>query len=504
MKKLLSYAVICCTLVSCGSFDEINLNPDAPTTVTPDFLATNAILETTNSPASKWYLSDTWITKTTSFTEHMEWFLYNKFERESFSSYHKLTNMRKMVELAEADETMSEGLKNSYRALNLFMQAYTFYGATMAMGDVPCSEALKGETESIFSPAYDPQEQVFATILKNLREASSLFGKGETFGGDPIYGGSPIAWQKTVNSFTLRVLNMLSNKQQVGDYNIQNLFEQVAAESLMQNEAESYQRTYSATVSAQWFPFYFEIQNYWSYPVLTSFFVDMLKELNDRRLFYYAEPAPALADKSADSFDAYSGVNPVLEYGQVQAEYNSGLHSSLNDRYHLVPEGEPIKFIAYSETQFILAEAALRGWKTPLSAKEHYNNGVRAAMQFTAEYTPEAYRHGVTIDDAYIDTYLNGKAAFNPAKGVEQIMQQKLIGLFLHLKYNAYYDYRRTGYPAIPVDPATNQNEVKTQLPLRWMYPSEEYSQNKENIEAAIQRQFGGSDTPNDVMWLLK
>ena len=47
-------------------------------------------------------------------------------------------------------------------------------------------------------------------------------------------------------------------------------------------------------------------------------------------------------------------------------------------------------------------------------------------------------------------------------------------------------------------------NEVKTQLPLRFMYPSSEYSQNRENVEEAVQRQFGGSDTPNDVMWLLK
>lgn len=47
-------------------------------------------------------------------------------------------------------------------------------------------------------------------------------------------------------------------------------------------------------------------------------------------------------------------------------------------------------------------------------------------------------------------------------------------------------------------------NEVNTQLPLRWMYPSSEYSQNRENIEAAIERQFGGIDTPNEVMWLLK
>ena len=136
----------------------------------------------------------------------------------------------------------------------------------------------------------------------------------------------------------------------------------------MENEGESYQRVYDAGKSSQWYPFYFEKQNYWSYPVMSSFLVDMMKELQDRRLFYYAEPAPRFKDAPADSFDSYSGVNPVLEYGLVQAEFAGGLHSHFNERYHRVPEGEPVKFIAYSEIQFVLAEAALRGWKTPATA----------------------------------------------------------------------------------------------------------------------------------------
>ena len=188
----------------------------------------------------------------------------------------------------------------------------------------------------------------------------------------------------------------------------------------------------------------------------------------------------------------------------MQDECAQGLHSAINRRYHRVAEGEPVKFIAYSEIQFVLAEAALRGWKTPQSAKDHYENGVRAAMKFTAEYTPAEYRHQVEIDDAYIDQYLQGKAAFDANKGLEQIIEQKFIGSVFQLAFNSYYDYRRTGLPEIPIDPQTNMNEVKDQLPLRWMYPEDEYSRNREHIEEAIERQFGGNDTPNDVMWLLK
>ena len=87
---------------------------------------------------------------------------------------------------------------------------------------------------------------------------------------------------------------------------------------------------------------------------------------------------------------------------------------------------------------------------------------------------------------------------------MKQIIIQKYIASFVQLPFNSYYDYRRTGYPELPLDPATNMNEIKTQYPVRWMYPENEYERNKENVENAIKRQFNGTDTPNDVMWLLK
>lgn len=95
---------------------------------------------------------------------------------------------------------------------------------------------MKGEGDGIFSPKYDTQEEVFLTILNDLRESSRLFASAATFKGDPVYNGDPLLWRKNVNSFTLRVLNMLSKKQTVGSINVRDLFEQVAKEPLMENE----------------------------------------------------------------------------------------------------------------------------------------------------------------------------------------------------------------------------------------------------------------------------
>lgn len=257
--------------VSCGNLDEMNLNPDTPTTVTPNFLATKIILSSTDSPASKWLFGDSWLMKSTSFTEHMEWYLYNKFDRGSFSTYSDLTDGQKMVELAESNKTLPQEEKNAYQALNYFMRAYVFYNLTMQMGDIPCSDALKGETEGIFSPKYDTQEEIFKTIINDLQHSSDLFSKASVLKGDPLFKGNVNLWQRTANSFLLRVLNMLSSKQSVSGINIKTLFEQVAQLPLIEGESSSYQRVYDATKNAQWYPFYYLKQNFWSYPVFTSY-----------------------------------------------------------------------------------------------------------------------------------------------------------------------------------------------------------------------------------------
>jgi hypothetical protein len=85
------------------------------------------------------------------------------------------------------------------------------------------------------------------------------------FDGDPVFNGNPDKWMRTVNVFTLRVLNMLSKKVTVGGMNVQQIFEEMASKPLIESEADSYQRVYNANKSSQWYPFYYEQQNYWSY-----------------------------------------------------------------------------------------------------------------------------------------------------------------------------------------------------------------------------------------------
>ena len=180
----------------------------------------------------------------------------------------------------------------------------------------------------------------------------------------------------------------------------------------------------------------------------------------------------------------------------------------MNPRY-LEPEGEPLMYVSYMEQNFILAEAALRGWISG-NASDYYKTAIRASMEFIANATPddENFHHGHPITNAYITEYLaqdviqlNGDFDHD----LEMILLQKYLSSFLqHPENDCFYDNRRTGYPVLPVNPESNLNTDATKLPVRWMYPQDELDYNRDNLQEAIDRQYGGTDDYNKLMWILQ
>ena len=82
-------------------------------------------------------------------------------------------------------------------------------------------------------------------------------------------------------------------------------------------------------------------------------------------------------------------------------------------------------------------------------------------------------------------------------------MQSYIAGYF-HMSTDAYFDYRRTGYPAYHINPNTNLNTEGDKIPMRWLYPSSENDYNNEQMNIALKRQWGGVDDVNNIMWILK
>jgi hypothetical protein len=147
--------------------------------------------------------------------------------------------------------------------------------------------------------------------------------------------------------------------------------------------------------------------------------------------------------------------------------------------------------LGYPEQEFLIAEAISRNWITGAgTALQHYNNGITGSMEFYG------------ISGGAITTYLAGpNVVFNPANAIPMIITQKYIALFMQSGWEAFFEQRRTGIPTLNVGPGTyNSGKV----PKRWLYPQSEYDYNTQNVDAAIQSQYSGSDNVNGVMWILQ
>lgn len=503
--KILLAAIL---LSGCSKFDEINTDPNKTTIVTSEMLATTLLLDVTKTTFKSGtdFMRPHMLGKYTCWSSSANEEQYNRLGRtEFFDRLVVLNNIDKMISLATSPE-----LKNSYTALGHTLRAWRFFELTMQVGDIPYSQAMKGEKEGIIKPDYDKQKDVFLGILQELDKADSLFEKGVNFGGDPVYGGNTLKWRKLVNTFQLKVLINLYRKTADTDLKVIARFQEIMnGQPLFEGNEDNFQLKFFDK-SGEKYPFYKEGNQSYVYIMLSSVIVDSLKSLQDRRLFYYTNPSPVKIEggMAVNDWNAYIGLDPSMLYSNLTQIAGSRDYSTINDRYLELPTGEPIYLLSYAELKFMQAEAAVRGW-IPGDAAAYYNAGVTAAFKFVTDNTPDEarYHHNMQITNDYVqNSYLKQPAvvfAGTTDLRLKQIFLQKYLSTYLQDPNHAFYEYRRTGYPVFPVNPASNMNIPSDKIPSRWMYPQKELDFNSTHLSEALQRQYGNDDV-NGQMWLLK
>lgn len=485
MKQLLAYKYIVGLVLvlwvfsSCKKYEDLQTNPNLPSTATPALLLTKvcySVFYQENSSASFAARHLTYYERGHSSVDY-------SWRAGSFDNYNVLRQVMQMDSLA-----VQTG-QQQYRGLTKFFRALLFSQMTEVFGDIPYSKAM-GAVSGNIKPQYDSQEAVYQGILQELEEANSLLddSKGK-INGDIIYDGVASQWKKLVNAFRLRLLMHLSKKESNANLNIKSQFQSIVSDPakypLFTSNADNAQLVFNSTAPDNYYPSY----GYLSLSTAVSMekgFVKILKDRNDPRLFAFAEPVSGLP---AGVFSSYEGVDAGLTMGEQQT--TSGGASRIKARYYNDRINEPWILMGYAEQEFLIAEALTRNWITgPGTAEEHYENGIRASMQF------------YNIGDAAIDAYLlQPNVAFNPAEALTQIAVQKHIALFMNSGWEAFLEQRRTGVPVLSVGPGTYNDG---RVPKRWLYPQSEYDYNLGNLQEALQRQFSGDDDVNNVMWLLQ
>lgn len=420
-----------------------------------------------------------------------------------------------------------------YMALAKFFKAYSSIWLSQRVGDIPMAEA---GNPSNLTPKYDSQKDVYKNSLALLNDANTLLGSINTTypnlkntvadpSGD-VFGLTYYQWQKVVNSYRLRVLISLSKRaDDTSDLNIKGQFAMIlnnpAQYPVMESNSDN--MMYRFNTSYNPYPVYTS-RSYTYGANIGKTILDITTATKDPRTFVFATPAPAkykVAGVPISDFSAYVGASTntaqsVLFAGTDTTGNTSsdkGSYSYINyKRYFSSQDGstaEPFVLMGYPEMCFNIAEAINRGWATG-DAGSWYTKGISASLNFYGLSNGSSFtvgdRLGGTLGTVTIDTntFLSNVAyAGNSATGLQQILTQKYVSLFCNSGYEAFYNWRRTGYPAFQQG-GVGIGTPNNMLPYRWMYPQGEVTYNTTNYQNAIQAQYGGTDDTTKLMWLLK
>jgi hypothetical protein len=391
--------------------------------------------------------------------------------------------------------TSKEEEKVNKTAIARIWKVFIMHRITDLWGNVPYFEAFTGE----ITPEYDRQEAIYLDMLNELKEAVDSFdpSKSPGFGSaDVIYGGKIELWKKFANSLRLRLAMRLSEvAPAVAEEHVREVLNN---QELISANSESAIMRYgddwgNATENIQPMAI---IRSFSEYRASNTL-VDFLKENNDPRLEIYIEPV------EGEFIGLQNGLNPE-EVNAIKADDYSK-ESLIVSSTH-APSG----LLIYPEVLFLQAEAALRGW-APGSPQQYYEQGIVASINYWLDvYTnlqsrlPEEQTNALPQLDVTTEDIANYLAepgiAYSPGRALEQIITQKWLAN-INQGFEAYADYRRTGYPELNPIPNTDglSETGGAMVPLRLRYPAEEQALNSENYLEAVQQQ--GPDLPTTPVW---
>lgn len=548
--KLLFAAVFVLTSIGCeDQLTELNQNPNGidPATANP-----NMIMPIVLSGAAQRTLGLGYgdIAGVVQHTQKDGWFSgHNSYDwnAQDWSGwYGLLRNNNLMYERAvELDWDFHQGVA-------LTMKSYIYGMITDLWGDAPYSDALQGNQGDVrFEyPVFDTQEQIYNGIIADLQAAAALLGGADESGIDPstdlYYGGDAANWQRFANSLLLRYYLRISDKNpSMAQSGIEAVY---SAGNYIQSADQDATLPYTGQGSDIW-PTEYTGDNGSNFRRLKpcQTLVDQLMTTDDPRLEVWIAPVHCqwVADNTlAEEVDPFirkngevvEGLTAMLDEEYIAAiaqgdvftrRYNPDLATAdlNNDVYVGLPAGltQPSSYnlnptpgqsvenqhasqlsaiyreaggdllrarlISAAEVQFILAEAALKGWSVG-DAETHYNNGVLASLETWG--VGDGY-------DAFIST-----VAFDGS--LEQLIQQKWVASWTTAT-EAWFDYRRTGLPEFTAGPAADQPV----LPVRFNYGSDELNNNEANAMQAVGKLeitpysgARGQDSQWSKMWLLQ
>jgi hypothetical protein len=357
-----------------------------------------------------------------------------------------------------------------YMAVARLLQAYTFHLITDAWGDAPFSEAIKAlEADGgLVNPKYDMQSAIYEGIIAHIDEAVSLIdfdSEAHPGGDDLIYGGDMHLWMEFAHTLKLKVAMRMS---EVDPARAQAVIASIESDpafiGFIAAEGEDAKVNFTQDGGSQ-NPLYSEMvglsrtQNLFA----SKTCVDSMNSSSDPRVFVFYKPV---------------GGQVV---GITQGDYNNSTNATGKSIPSSAVAGEaandasaeaPVRFISSYESLLLQAEAAARGWLTGDDAAL-YSAGIDAS--FEAYGITDAAEIGYYKDSTYWGVY---PAAGTTAEKVRHIVTQKWFSMCGNQGFEAWTEWRRTGYPDFLV--ISVNSLIGNLRPARFVYPTDEINLNSE------------------------
>lgn len=477
-------------LSACQQFEEMNLNPNEPTTVQPGVLMTSAIRSSMNTMATESFLLGNNAGQLTAKTlrNEVDAYNWNAFPTVWEGLYRSLTDVKQVEELAiEAGNEQLEGAA-------ITLRAWIFATLTSAYGDIPYFEAIQADSANI-TPVYDPQSAIFEDMLADLATAANKLQQEGSISGDILLDNDADKWLRFTNSLRLRLLMRANAKLPTAATEFAAIVDEG---NIMLSNEDNAVLEYLASVPNE-FPLIPLKQGDFDAVAFSTTALKVMQPTADPRLARFARPEDSDYTVFADTtFDgAENGAGTCDKAGsRLGAQYWQDPNETLTG--YTGPAMADGIAMTYAEVEFLLAEAAALGW-IEADPAEHYRSGIAASMTY---YQVDVAPFGWSSFD---DFYENSGVAYDE---VTDIWEQKWLALFF-TGLEPYFEVRRwylsggKGWESIPFMGPACDNVNGDQLPMRFLYPGEEQSLNADNYADAISR-IGGSNDLNADMWLTE
>lgn len=485
------FASLLAGMTSCSDFEEININPNNPSTVPANLLLPTIISTTASS------ITGSGAGAAGQFVQHLNYTGGNNegfgrfvitgasFREEWNGPMRNVKDINQVLEIAESSE------QPEYQAVGLICKVQVLQLMTDAYGDIPYDEAGRAD-EGYEFPHFEHQQDVYQKMLDDLDTANELLknlSSGTSIDNDILYDGDLQKWRKLANTLRVRILMRMSAQLDVTEriaavFNNPDeypVFESIDDEAtLVYNNSTDFYRWY---IQEQNLPADGSGVDFGSELRVSEAIVDSLQMHNDPRLTIYTAPT-----RNSYNANKQDPTQPLVYRGQPaglsaveQAELNKDDYSVLS---RTIRSESRAFLVTYSELMLLKAEAIVRGIING-DASDTYTQGVRASIE----------KWGfVDADDT--DAFLSRtdmQLADDTTRALSQIGTQMWIDSFLN-GFEGYANWRRTGYPQLYVGPS-----VLSDIPVRYIYSDNE--QNNPNLISWTNEQYGRMVNETDLVW---